>query len=45
MIARGPVDVTFKDADATRLPDAFVEGASVLLDLVGGAWSMTWVSG
>jgi hypothetical protein len=33
MIAHGSVDVTFKDTDASRLPDALVEGASVLLDL------------
>lgn len=33
MITRGSVDVTFKDADASRLPDALVEGAALLLDL------------
>ena len=33
MIARGSVDVTYKEADASRLPDALVEGAALLLDL------------
>ncbi len=32
MIARGSVDVTFKDEDASRLPDALVEGASLVLN-------------
>lgn len=33
MITRGSVDVTYKQADASRIPDALVEGAALLLDL------------
>lgn len=33
MFARGSVDVTFQDVDASRIPDTLVEGASLLLDL------------
>ena len=33
MIARGSLDVTFQDVDASRIPDTLVQGASLLLDL------------
>jgi hypothetical protein len=33
MFARSSVDVTFKDADVSRIPDALTEGALLLLDL------------